>query len=68
MINPFDVGKSAEELFQESEIGNFFIQHLAVENQKEATRLYMSDFVKMSHKASCSRGEMVIAIFFLMEN
>lgn len=59
MNNPFDLGKSAVELFQESKIGNF-IQHLAVENQNEATRLYMSDFVKMSHKASCSREEMVM--------
>lgn len=60
MNHPFDVGKSAEELFQESEIGIFITQHLAAENQKKATRLYMSDFVKMSHKASCSREEMVM--------
>lgn len=55
----FGIEKSAEELFQETEIGHFVLEHLAIENLKEATRLYMSDFVKMSHKASCSREEMV---------
>lgn len=55
----FGIEKSAEELFQETEIGHFVLQHLAIENLKEATRLYMSDFVKMSHKGSCSREEMV---------
>lgn len=56
----FGIEKSAEELFQETEIGHFVLQHLAIENLKEATRLYMSDFVKISHKASCSREEMVM--------
>lgn len=56
----FGIEKSAEELFQETEIGHFVLQHLAIENLKEATRLYMSDFVKISQKASCSREEMVM--------
>lgn len=60
----FGTGKSEEELFVESEIGHFVMQHLSTENLKEATRLYMSDFVKMSHKASCSREEMVIGYAF----
>lgn len=61
-------GKSEEELFVESEIGHFVMQHLSIENLKEATRLYMSDFVKISHKASCSREEMVTGYAFLMYN
>lgn len=43
-----------------SEIGNFIMEHLAIENLNEATRLYMADFVKMSHRSSCLEEEMVV--------
>lgn len=58
-------GKSAEELFENSEIGRFITLHLAREYLKEATKLYILDFVKMAHKTSSSKVEMVINLYFL---
>lgn len=47
-----------------SEIGNFIMEHLAIENINEATRLYMADFVIMSHRTSCVEEEMKVKILF----
>lgn len=59
------IGKSAEELFENSKIGRYITLHLARENFIEATKLYILDFVKMSHKTSSSKEELVIKLYIL---
>lgn len=58
--NFFGTGNSAQELFMKSEMGNSIMQHLDIEHLNEATKLYMADFVKMSHRSSCLDEEMVV--------
>ena len=60
-IRIFDcqIGKAAEQLFTESELGDFIMNNLPSENINEATMTYIMDFVQMSHKALCSNEEMV---------
>ena len=60
-IRIFDcqIGKAAEQLFIESEMGDFIMNNLPLEKTNEATMIYIMDFVQMSHKALCSKEEMV---------
>lgn len=51
-----------------SEIGNFIMQHLAIEHLNEATRLYMADFAKMSHRSSCSEEEKVVKYYSFIQH
>lgn len=59
MIDFIDTGNSAQELFMKLEIGNFIMEHLAPEYLMEATRLYITDCVKLFHRSSSLEEEMV---------
>ncbi|XP_062570766.1 E3 ubiquitin-protein ligase RNF213-like isoform X2 [Saccostrea cucullata] len=55
-----EIGKTAEELFLESSIGNFIIQNLIPERINEATKLYMLDFIHMAHNTRCVKEEKIV--------